>query len=67
MIDAVERVDRPDFEVRLAPRRPGDPATIVAAAERIREQLPWRPERDELDTIVAHALAWERLLLSQNK
>jgi len=46
----------------MAPRRAGDPMTIVAAADRIRELLGWTPEFDDLDTIVGHALAWARLL-----
>ena len=62
VIDAVKRVSGVDFEVRLAPRRPGDPASIVAGSERIRADLGWVPEHDDLDEIVAQALAWERKL-----
>ena len=67
VVEAVRRSIGHEFPVRMAPRRPGDPMSIVAAAERIRERLQWKPELDDLDTIVAHAIAWERLLLSQNK
>jgi UDP-glucose 4-epimerase len=45
-----------------AARRPGDPAEVVADARRIRRQLGWRPRFDDLDTIIRHALAWERIL-----
>jgi UDP-glucose 4-epimerase len=62
VIDAVKRVSGVDFEVRLAPRRAGDPAAIVAASEKIRATLGWQPRLDDLDTIVANALAWERQL-----
>ena len=62
VIDAVKRVSGREFEVRFAARRPGDPATIVADATRIRAMLCWTPEFDNLDTIVSHALAWERRL-----
>jgi UDP-glucose 4-epimerase len=62
VIAAVKRASGKDFEVRLSPRRPGDPAQIVAKAERIREQLGWQPRLESLDTIVAQALAWERHL-----
>jgi UDP-glucose 4-epimerase len=62
VIDAVKRVSGVDFKVKLAPRRPGDPATIVADATRIRAQLGWQPQFDNLDLIVRHALAWERRL-----
>jgi UDP-glucose 4-epimerase len=62
VVDAVKRVSKCDFKVELAPRRPGDPAMIVADSTRIRAQLGWTPRFDDLDTIVAHALAWERRL-----
>src|SRR5690606_27003974 len=62
VIEAVKRVSGVDFPVNHAPRRAGDPAALVADASRIREVLGWRPELDDLDTIVAHALAWERSL-----
>jgi UDP-glucose 4-epimerase len=62
VIGAVKRASGRDFAVRLSARRPGDPASIVADAARIRAQLNWTPQFDNLDTIVAHALAWERKL-----
>ena len=62
VIDVVKRVSGVDFEVVLSPRRPGDPAAIVAAAERAKRVLGWRPARDDLDSIVRQALDWERRL-----
>jgi len=62
VIEAVKRASGRDFAVRLAARRPGDPAAIVADAARIRAMLGWSPRFDDLDTIVKHALAWERRL-----
>lgn len=59
VIDAVKRVSGSEFEVRLSPRRVGDPAAIVAASDKIRVRLGWRPEYDNLDTITRNALAWE--------
>jgi len=59
VIDAVKRVSGADFEVRNAPRRTGDPAAIVAACDKIRVRLGWRPELNNLETMTAHALAWE--------
>jgi UDP-glucose 4-epimerase len=59
VIEAVKRVSGADFEVRLGPRRPGDPAAIVAASDKIRVRLGWRPSYDDLDTIARQALAWE--------
>lgn len=60
VIAAVKRVSGIDFPVRLAERRPGDPAAIVANSARIRSTLGWQPAYDDLDTIVRHALTWER-------
>ena len=48
---------------RVGQRRAGDPGRLVAKADRIHEVLGWRPKLDDLDTIVDHALAWERQLL----
>jgi len=62
VIDIVKRVAGVDFKVELAPRRAGDPAQIVAACERVRSTLGWQPRFNDLQTIVAHALAWERKL-----
>jgi UDP-glucose 4-epimerase len=65
VIDAVKRVSRRDFPVELRGRRPGDPAVLVADVTRIRSTLDWSPQYESLDTIIAHALAWERLLQPQ--
>jgi UDP-glucose 4-epimerase len=62
VIDTVKRVSGVDFRVDYAAERPGDPAQIVAKSDRIRQTLGWRPQFDDLATIVAHALAWERTL-----
>jgi UDP-glucose 4-epimerase len=67
VIDAVKRVSGVDFAVKMGPQRPGDPAAIVAASDKIRDQLGWKPEYDNLDTIVGHALAWEAHLAKRNK
>ena len=67
VIDTVKRVSGVDFRVEVAPRRPGDPAQVVAAAERARALLGWRPRLDDLATIVAHALAWQKKLVTRNR
>jgi UDP-glucose 4-epimerase len=59
VIEAVKRASGADFEVRLSARRPGDPAAIVAASDRIRVHLGWRPQHDNIEEIVVQALAWE--------
>lgn len=66
VIDAVKRVSGVDFDVRLADRRPGDPPQIVAASDLVRSTLKWKPEFEDLDTIVRHALDWEAALAKRN-
>jgi UDP-glucose 4-epimerase len=43
-----------------APRRPGDPAVLVASSEKIRRELGWKPRCPELEQIVASAWEWRR-------
>lgn len=62
VIETVKRVSGVDFPVEAVPRRAGDPAALVADPTRIRDRLAWTPRHDDLDTIVAQALAWERRL-----
>jgi len=62
VIDTIKRVSGIDFKVEFTGRQPGDPADIVAASDRIRSTLKWRPRFNDLETIVSHALAWERKL-----
>jgi UDP-glucose 4-epimerase len=66
VIDVVKKVSGVDFPVVISPRRPGDPAAIVAKADRIRAELGWRPRHDDLQEIVAQALTWERALKTRN-
>ena len=62
VIAAVKKASGVDFKVAYVPRRPGDPAALVANAERIRNVLGWKPQLNDLDTIVKHAFAWESKL-----
>jgi UDP-glucose 4-epimerase len=64
VIKVVKEISNVDFPVREAPRRSGDPAVLVAKADRIRELLGWRPRYNDLRTIVADAWRWERKLNS---
>jgi UDP-glucose 4-epimerase len=59
VIESVKRVSGVDFKVEFAGRREGDPTQIVAACDRVRATLNWQLRFDDLETIVAHALAWE--------
>jgi len=60
VVQAVERVTGVPLPVREDARRAGDPPTLVADANRIRELLGWAPRFDDLDRIVATSLHWER-------
>ena len=62
VLDAVDRVTNMRIERRIAPRRAGDPASLVSDPARIRAALPWHPRHADLETIIGHALAWERRL-----
>jgi len=44
----------------VGPRRPGDPAVLVASSEKIRRELGWKPRYPDLRTIVEHAWNWHR-------
>jgi len=65
VLASVERVSGRTLTVREAPRRPGDPPTLIARADRIRSQLNWQPRLDDLDTIVRTAWNWEQRLLRE--
>jgi len=62
VLDAVDRVTNLTIERRLGPRRAGDPDSLISDNQRIKATLPWVPKYADLDTIVQHALAWERKL-----
>jgi len=63
VLQMVETIGGSPLVVREEARRPGDPAYLVAKADRIRAELGWRPRYDDLRQIVTHSLAWERKLL----
>jgi UDP-glucose 4-epimerase len=58
----VEKVGGKPLTVREEGRRPGDPAYLVARADRIRTELGWQPRYDDLSAIVSSSLAWEEKL-----
>jgi len=60
VVRAIERVTGVSLPVREGPRRPGDPAALVADPSKIKRVLNWTPRHDDLDEIVRSALAWER-------
>ncbi|MFI9270656.1 UDP-glucose 4-epimerase GalE [Kitasatospora sp. NPDC052896] len=58
VIESVKRVTGREIPVQIAARRAGDPAVLVASAERAHRALGWKPKRPELDDIVADAWAF---------
>ena len=62
VIAAVKKISGVDFEVRMTDRRPGDPEALIAQADKIRDALGWKPQLEDLKTIVRHALTWESQL-----
>ncbi len=62
VIKVVKEVSGVDFPVIEAPRRAGDPAMLVARADRIRSSLQWSACHDSLKKIVEDAWRWERKL-----
>ncbi|OFV89597.1 MAG: UDP-glucose 4-epimerase GalE [Acidobacteria bacterium RIFCSPLOWO2_12_FULL_65_11] len=60
VIASVERVTGRTVPWTLAPRRPGDPATLYAAPDRARGELGWAPRFMDLDAIVSTAWNWHR-------
>lgn len=67
VLDSVDRVTNMKIERRMEARRAGDPDALVADNGKILATLPWRPKRDDLDSIVADALAWERKLAERRQ
>ena len=65
VLAAVERVAGRQLRVREEPRRPGDPPTLIARADKIRRLLGWKPRLDDLDTIVRTSLQWEERMLRE--
>ncbi len=60
VIDSVRRVTGRPIAVEECPRRPGDPAVLVAGSEKIKAELGWKPQFAELDQIVASAWQWHQ-------
>jgi UDP-glucose 4-epimerase len=60
VIDSVRRVTGRSIPVEECPRRAGDPAVLVASAEKIKRELGWKPKFADLDTIIASAWEWQQ-------
>jgi len=62
VVETVKSISGVDFPVIMGEPRAGDPPTLVANSDRIRDVLGWQPKHDDLELIVRSALAWERKL-----
>jgi len=66
VLDAVQRAAGHAIDIREEARRAGDPPTLVAVADQVRDVLGWQPRYDDLDAIVTHSLNWERKLAARD-
>ncbi len=66
VLDAVDRVTNLQIERKLEGRRAGDPDALISDNREIKSRFGWQPQYDDLDTIVGHALQWERKLGGQS-
>lgn len=66
VLDTARRITGVDFPIDEGPRRPGDPAVLVADSRRLQSILGWRPRHDDLEYIVATAWRWEQRLREMN-
>ena len=60
VIDVAKKVTGTDFKVKLAERRDGDPAKLVADSSLLQKELGWSPQYADLETIIRHAWEWEQ-------
>jgi UDP-glucose 4-epimerase len=60
VVEAVRRVTGHPVPVQEAPRRPGDPAILIAGSDKIRRELGWTPRHADLHSIVAGAWNWHQ-------
>ncbi len=67
VVRTVKQVSGGDFKVIEEPRRAGDPASIGARADKVRQVLGWKPAHEDLTEIVDAALNWERYLATRNR
>ncbi len=65
VLSMVNRLNGQPIRMVEQPRRAGDPPTLVARAQRVREVLGWTPQFNDLSVIVQSQLAWERRLLNE--
>ena len=60
VIETTRRVTGKEISVRMGPRRPGDPAVLIASSDKIKSELGWQPQFQDLGLIVESAWKWMR-------
>jgi UDP-glucose 4-epimerase len=60
VIDTAKKITGREIPIKNGPRRPGDPAVLVASSDRIAKALGWRAQQSSLDAIMKSAWEWER-------
>lgn len=58
IVEAVSRVSKIELNPRYAPRRPGDPAELVAEASMAQKMLDWKPSRSNINSMVTEVIEW---------
>jgi UDP-glucose 4-epimerase len=58
VIETARRVTGKEIPVRMGPRRPGDPAVLIASSDKIKRELGWQPQFQDLGLIVESAWKW---------
>ncbi len=64
VLDMVEKVSGKKLDIKEEPRRAGDPPSLIAISDKIRDTLDWSPHYDDLETIVKTSIQWEEKLLN---
>lgn len=60
IIECTKKVTGRDFKVEVAPRRPGDPARLIACSDRARQMLKWQPQLENAEAIIESAWQWKQ-------
>lgn len=60
MLEAARRVTNKEIPAKVAPRRAGDPASLVASPEKVERVLGWKPEYKDIESIIATAWTWHQ-------
>ena len=58
VVETARKITGHPIPTVYGPRRPGDPATLIASSEAIRQELGWQPKHSDLETIIGDAWRW---------